>query len=430
MWFMKKKQVEERGIVAAPAGGFYDILVNPFSAKEPLRIATAYACIRLLANSVSQTPLKDFLYSADGKKAQDSTQLTTLLRNPAPNVTYNSFMSTMLTSMVGHGNAYAYIVRDTYNTPKELLFIPDNRVSIQLMRQISNTHYYTVTLNDDTQLTVYPEDMIHFKNITIDGFTGLSPVYYHSLTIQVGAKATEYMNNFIENSAAISGVIESEARLKPDAIKAIRDSFGGTYGGAAKAGKTAVLGDGLKFKQITPVSPLDVDYINTRKLNDNDIMRIYGVPPPMLGDISSTYANTEQLALIYQRFTLNPMFEAIQQELSLKLIPTRNQSTRKLEFVPNLLKMATARDKAETLAILKREGVMTPNEVREEYGYSKNVGGDEITLPLNIANEKLHKEVLTPKEDTQKQPAQSLSKENSDLRAELGRIKKQIRNSK
>ena len=315
MWFMKKKQVEERGIVAAPAGGFYDILVNPFSAKEPLRIATAYACIRLLANSVSQTPLKDFLYSADGKKAQDSTQLTTLLRNPAPNVTYNSFMSTMLTSMVGHGNAYAYIVRDTYNTPKELLFIPDNRVNIQLVRQISNTHYYTVTLNDDTQLTVYPEDMVHFKNITIDGFTGLSPVYYHSLTIQVGAKATEYMNNFIENSAAISGVIESEARLKPDAIKAIRDSFGGTYGGAAKAGKTAVLGDGLKFKQITPVSPLDVDYINTRKLNDNDIMRIYGVPPPMLGDISSTYANTEQLALIYQRFTLNPMFEAIQQEL-------------------------------------------------------------------------------------------------------------------
>ena len=424
-----RKKIEERGISASSAGGFYDILVNRLSNKEPLRIATAYACIRLLANSVSQTPLKDFLYTDNGKEIQENTGIATLLRNPAPNVTYNSFMTTMLTSMVGHGNAYAYIVRDSYNTAKELLYIPTERVGIQLLKQINNTHYYTVTLNNDTQINIYPEDMIHLKNITVDGFTGLSPIYYHSLTIETGAKSTDYVNNYMNNSSSISGVLETEQRLKQDAVKQIRDSFGHTYGGDGNAGKTAVLGDGMKFKQISPISPMDADYINVRKLNDNDIMRIYGVPPPMLGDISSTYANTEQLALIYQRFTLNPMFEAIQQELSLKLIPERNQGSRKLEFVPNLLKMATSRDKAETLAILKREGIMTPNEVREEYGYTKNDGGDEITLPLNIAGSKLHDEVLKPKEDTQMPPAQSLSKENSDLRAELGRMKKRLKDS-
>jgi HK97 family phage portal protein len=442
IWPFNKK-TETRSIVASPSGGFFDLEWTLGRKRDSLSLPTAYACIRLLANSVSQTEIRDLSKTANGKEHLSNSRLTKLLRNPAPNVTQFQFFSTMMTSLTGRGNAYAYIVRDDNQSPIELIFIPSESVGVFNTDSIDEPYYYRITLNDNSMLKVWPEDMIHLKNITIDGFNGINPIQEHSLTLDSSGKISEYINSFMGNASQISGVIEGEQKVKQETVTQIRENFGKIYGGASNSGKTAVLGDGFKYKQLKPISPLDADYIKSKQINDNDIMRIYGVPPPMIGQMDATYNNTEQLALIFQRQTLQPIFVSIQQELSLKLIPSRYQGVRMLEFTPNPLKMATARDKAETMALLKREGAITPNEVREEYGLIKIDGLDEITLPLNIAPLGLHKEVLIPvepepmeteviEEDPQMQPEQSEdeTRELHKVKSELGRVKKLLANSK
>ena len=82
----------------------------------------------------------------------------------------------------------------------------------------------------------------------------------------------------------------------------------------------------------------------------------------------------------------------IEQELTLKLI---YDPALTLEFVPDLSKMASSRDRAETQAIYKREGIYSANEIRTKNGDAPIAGGEEITLPLNTAPIGLHKEYLT-----------------------------------
>lgn len=180
----------------------------------------------------------------------------------------------------------------------------------------------------------------------------------------------------------------------------------------------------MQYTQMKVISPLDADYVANRKMNKSDVSEIFGVPITMLGDVTATYANAESLALIFQRYTINPLYEMVAQELSTKLIPRHNKSKQKLEFVPETLKLASSKERAETVSLLKNTGIITANESREYYGLPKLKGADELTkdeknvskgqnqmAPKNTEN--TNPEPGTPKTDGNINP-QNRSKDDID----------------
>lgn len=401
--------------------------------NDKLRIGTVYSCVRMLSDSISMTPIKVFKKTDQGREQLDNN-IAQLLNKPAQNTSYFQWLNAMTVQLSGWGNAYSVIEYEN-GIAKSLVFIPSENVSIQ-KTQTKEPYFYKVTTKNNKIINVFPDEMIHFRNITVDGVNGLSPIGLHDNTFDRSHYETEFATNFAKNGSSISGIISTEKKLKQEQITQLKKDFNTAYSGSANAGKVPVLGDGLKFDQVKPVSPADSDYVNSNRLTDNQIMRIFKIPPPILGVIDSTYNNTEQLALIYQRYTLAPLYEMIQQELTLKLV---SRSNTYIEFVVDALLNATAKDKVEVITKLTEKGVMTLNEARRKYNMQDKKGLDDVILPLSLAPLPLHNEVLKPVEPVVTPPAdETPPKDDEDedqlrslvhkLQSDLGRIKKQLGN--
>lgn len=420
---------------------FDGIFASSARPSNYLSIGTVYSCIRMLSDSVAMTPVKVYKAGTSGRELQENHAITALLKKPAKNVTYFQWQNAMMGQLSGWGNGYSVIEYDGI-TPKSLIFIPTQNVMIQETFSDSEPYYYIVTLKSGKTINVFPDEMIHYRNITIDGFTGLSPIGLHAMTFDRAYYESQFATNFMKNGGSMSGIITTDKKLKKEQVETLKTDFASAYSGSENAGKTPVLGDGLQYTQLSPISPADADYVRSKQLTKSDIMEIFKVPPPLLGVMDTTYSNTEQLSLIYQRYTLAPLYTMIEQELSLKLIIGLSDIKTYAEFEADALLNATASDKAEVITKLTEKGVMTLNEARKKYNLKDIDGLDEVILPLNLAPMELHKEVLTPVEppvpvvvEEPTPPKENDEKEDEDLKmqiqkikSELGRLKKDLGN--
>jgi len=431
MFGLFKKQEIEMEQRAVTVGSVPSVFTES-SSSDINAISTAYACIRLLANNTAMTYLRHIEKIDDGAEELISSRLSTLIKNPAPNVSSFAFMQDITNDFIGRGNGYAIIIREG-GSPIELLYVPNTSVSVYVTLDPDYPYYYQVS-KDGRSFRISPEDMIHIRNISLDGIVGLSPLTVHRLTFDSAMSINEYNKSFMDNATSISGILSTDKKLKKETVEDLRKNFGSKFGGAKNSGKTPVLSEGMKYDQLKAVSPMDAEYIATRKLNKPDIAEIFGVPLSMLGSVESTYTNAEQLALIYNRFTMNPIFEMIAQEMTLKLIPKYSRSKQKLEFYPDSLKLASSKEKAETISLLKNTGIITANESRAYYGMQKVTGGDEIDngetkVGDEVQAPKNTEETNTPTTEPKTSAPTTRSVEEIDLeihklKSERGRVEK------
>ncbi len=366
-------KVEERAVTAASIDSIFS---SGYSSSTATNITTAYACIRLLSNTVAMTSLKHFETTIRGEEELKTSRLTALLKSPQNNTTYFQWMQNMTNQLITKGNGFSMIIREN-GSPIEFIYVPEESVQIYTTLDILNPYYYFVSAYGQSW-KLAPEDMIHFRNITEDGFTGLDPLTLHQITFDAAASINDYNKTYMDNATNVRGIISTDKKLNAKTVEDLQQAFGRKFGGTANSGKTPILSEGMKYEQLKVISPIDTDYIANRGLNKADIAEIYGVPLAMLGTTDSTYSNAEQHALMYQRYTINPMYEMISQELETKLIPRHSKSKQSFAFVPDNLKLASSKEKAETVSLLKNTGIITPNEGREFYGLPKVPGADEL----------------------------------------------------
>lgn len=423
--FLKKKK-EERAVYSAS----FQNIMSEGSKGTPLGVTTSYACIRLLAQSVASSPLKHFTITEDGEEEQIKSELSKLIKSPFPNTTYYQWMSSMVTNLISQGNAYSLILRDN-GKPTELMFLASSSVSVYKTLDAELPFYYKISENGKSY-DVYPEDMLHFRNVTEDNIVGLSPLGLHRITFDAAASISDYNKTFMDNATNVSGIITTDKSLNKETVEEIRKNFGKKFGGANNAGRTPVLSNGLKYEQVKVISPLDADYIANRKMSKSDIAEIYGVPLGMVTNTESKYSNAEQESLNFQQITLAPYFDMIDQEMSLKLIPKYSSRNTYLRFAPDRFRLTTSKERSETISLLTNTGIMTPNEAREHYGLRKIDGGNELKSEGTL----LGKEKQAPKNtnDTNPTPGtlqdlnakrsiEDMEKEIQRLRSHIGRIK-------
>ena len=86
----------------------------------------------------------------------------------------------------------------------------------------------------------------------------------------------------------------------------LRESWHAVYGGTMNTGRIAVLEEGGKYQQIA-IPPEEAQFLETRKFQNDEIARLYRVPPHMIGDLEkASFNNIEQQSLEFVKYTLNP----------------------------------------------------------------------------------------------------------------------------
>ena len=349
------------------------------SEQSALRSSAVWACIRILAESVSSLPFHVYEINSDGSKGRvrSDRRVDLLERTPNSDTTPAVWKETLQAHLGGWGNAYSYVIRDMAGRPRELIpLLPD---STSVRRDVDSGKLVYQSTIDGTTYRMRPQDVIHVPGLGYDGLVGYSPIAMHRQSIGLAISAEEYGARFFAGDATVSGVIELPAKLAD--TTSLEESWKRAHSGIKNAHRIAVLEQGAKYQKIG-IPPGDAQFIETRKFQINDIARIYRIPPHMIADLEhATFTNIEHQSLEFVKYTLMPWLVKWEQELTRKLFTGPEQRRFYVKInVEGLLRgdqatrYAAYREARET-------GWMNINEIREKEDLN-GIGsdGDEYLL--------------------------------------------------
>ena len=137
--------------------------------KSALQIATVYACVRLLAESVAALPLHLYRETQDGngkERATDHPLYKILYRQPNPEMTSFSFREAVMMHLLLWGNSYSQIIRDGKNGVLGLYpLLPEN---VEVDRADNGEIYYIYHAYTDETPGENNKD-IYFKREECEG---------------------------------------------------------------------------------------------------------------------------------------------------------------------------------------------------------------------------------------------------------------------
>ena len=339
--------------------------------KSAMQIATVYACVRLLAESVAGLPLHLYHFTDSeekGKeKAKDHPLYKILYRQPNPEMTSFSFREVMMTHLLLWGNCYAQIIRDGRNGIMSLYpLLPEN---MEIDRNEKGEIFYIYHAYTDEKpgennkdISFRRDEIFHVPGLGFNGLVGFSPIAMMKNALGTTLAVEKYGSSFFKNGAQPSGVLEHPGVLK-DPSK-IRENWSAVYGGANNAHKVAVLEEGMQYKAIS-LPPEDSQFLSTRQFGVNEICRIFRVPPHMVQDLEhATFSNIEHQSIDFVVHTLTPWLVRFEQAIVKDLLMEEEQDLYFPKFNVDGLLRGDYQSRMQGYATGISNGFMSPNDVR------------------------------------------------------------------
>jgi HK97 family phage portal protein len=360
--------------IAGP-GSVAGIQVTPDSA---MRLATVFAVVRVLAESVASLPFITYKKLADGGKerATDHPLYDLLRYEPNPETTALEFWETAMGHLLLWGNFYAQIERNGYGVVALWPLRPDRMAVARLDDQV-----IYVYREPNGQTTGFRFDEIfHVRGLSFDGLTGVSPIAYARESIGLALAAEAYGARFFANDSRPGGLLSYAGKMNKEAKDRLREAWAEMQSGANR-GKVGVLDDGWSWQQIG-VPPEDAQFLETRKYQRTDICAIFRVPPHKVGDLErATFSNIEHQSIEFVTDSLRPWLVRIEQAVRRDLFRiTAGKRSHFAEFLVDALLRGDAMSRSQALAIQRQNGVITANEWREVENRNRVEGGDDLLV--------------------------------------------------
>lgn len=337
-----------------------------------------YACVRALSEDMARVKLC-VERKQDGGWVEDSMHpLHQVLRKPNKWQNSFDFIAYMVACYAHRGNGYAVIIRDGRGVPNRLVPISPDRT--QVMIGDNGNLFYSILhqlVDDNQQIVVPSDDIIHIRGMSVDGYTGVSPISIGQEAIGLSLAAQTHGAKTFANGTSLRGVLESPQTLSKEASDRMSASWRDMNSGIQNAGKVAVLEQGVKFNAIS-MSLEDAQYLDTRAFQVIDLCRLFRVPPHKVMELSDAhYANTEQMNQEYMDNALLPIAMRIEQEMEEKLLFDGERASTRINFNFDDMLRADQGTRFKTYATATTSGILSINECRELEGLGPVNGGDE-----------------------------------------------------
>lgn len=354
--------------------------------RSAMGVSAVYACVALIGGAIASLPLPIYRRTDGGRERVDHPVWWLLNEQPHPDMSAAAFWEYLLTANLLYGDAFAEIVRTSPNTNAVRWLRPLHPRCVQVdCLEKDNGLVYTVTDpdGDEPTRTILGADMLHIPGVGFNGKRSLSPVRHAARNaVGIALAADEWSAGFFQNGARPDFALTTDGTLKPEQIDSLRDQWANRHAGAANRGKPVVMQGGLNVQPLT-VPAEDAQLIETRRMQVEDIARIYGVPPHMIGHTTASTSwgsGIEQQAIGFVRFTLQRHLARIEQEINRKFWPRSLQYFA--EFNVSGLERGDYKTRNEgyrvALGRAGEPGWMTINEVRRMENLPPLPEGDKI----------------------------------------------------
>ncbi len=389
----------------AIAGGFYPIaaggMARPpinaarantgriFTPQNTLSIAAAWACVWLIADTISTLP---FVLNRRapgnvrfGAPATDKPLYTVLHDAPNDQMSACEFWQVMIASDMLWGNGYAL---KTVNINGDVISLDPMRPEFVVPYRMPpkgeiRYKYYSPLGTQD-----YSADQIfHLKDRTVDGLVGLSRIEYARNSLGIAWAADEATSDTFRNGMRSGGFIKSEKFLKREQRDQLAESLSEFTTGSSRSSGMMVLEGGLSFEALT-MNPQDVQLLTSRQFAVEDICRWFGVPPVLIGHaaagVTAWGTGIEQLMLGWLALNLRPYVRRIEQASQRTLLAPADRRSLYLTIDTDDLMGADSSARAALYSTLSQNGIMTRNEIRAREDLPAMPGGDSLTVQSNL----------------------------------------------
>lgn len=369
------------------------VIVNEQTA---LTLSAVYQAIRVISEAVASLPFPVYRrLSPRGKERVNAHPAYRLLnRQPNPEMPSYVFRETLMGHVLGWGNGYAEIERTGGGVPVALHVLRPDRVWPE-RDPADQRVVYRVYQPGQPAVTLQKEDVLHLRGLGFDGLVGYSPVRLARQAIGLGLATETYGASWFGNGSRPAGMLKFPGTLSEPALKQLRETWEGIYGGPQNSGKTAIVQDGGEWKPFT-IPPEEAQFLQTRQFQVQEVARWFNIAPHKLMDLErATNNNIEQQALEFVQHTLMPWLVRWEEEVQLKLFADAEQDELFAEhLIANLLRGdVAARHTSYRTGI--QFGYYSADDVREMENLNPlpDGQGDLYLTPVN----------MQPAEVTQKQ---------------------------
>lgn len=321
-----------------------------------LTVSAVHACVNIIAGAIASLPVPIYrINPADGERDEIHNDPLWWMLNEqfTPRWSASAAWEFITMSKLLHGDGFARIIRGPDAQPIGLDPIHPRRVTVAVTDDMMRLVYQVApefTMGQTGEQAkgaaqVYDQDdIIHVAGFGFNGFRGLSPLRYAlRMTGAVALATQDYTGNFFANSARPDYAFTTEQKLPQDYIDRLRAMVDENHRTSARAHRPMVLHSGLDIKTLT--MPLEeVQLLATRQFQVEEICRIYGVPPFMVGSTDKTTSwgtGVEAMGTGFVRYTLRQHLTAFENELNRKLFRT---AARRLEFDTTMLTRANMQE--------------------------------------------------------------------------------------
>ena len=396
------QSVPVHGWVRASSVGFQEFL--PRVSQDSIHSFFAvFACVSKIAHDISKLPLLTKV-KKDGIWAEQDIPAP-YLKRPNPYQTLQQFFECWLASKLLNGNAYIYKQRDTKGKITELYVL--NADLVQPMIDETGAVWYQVggdkLANIPYTALFAAEDIIHDRwNCFYHPLVGLPPIMACNIAAGNGLAIQESSRHFFANRALPSGILTAPGHIDREKAQALAQAWSDAYSNG-KIGKTAVLGDGMSYQQLS-VNAVDSQLIEQLRLSAEIVCSAFHMPAFLIGFGSLPAGmKVSDLNELYYSGCLQSLIEAIEALLSNEL------GNAKAEFDLHSLIRMDAQSQMQVLADGVKASVLTINEARSKQGLPAVAGGD--TPYMQQQNYSL---AALAKRDAQSNPFDNRQPENTE----------------
>lgn len=346
--------------------------------RAGLEVAAVYRSITLLSSTIGMLPTRLMRKDDNGEftiEATDHPLWAILASTPNATQTAYAFKKHATMRMLTCGNAYARIVRSG-NRIAGLVSLDPGRVQPE-QRDDGLIDYVVQTRAG--RIVLPQSEMLHIFDTSIDGVKGVSVLELAADAVQLSADTRASLGRIYRTGISASGSLTHPQKLSGEAKEKLRVQLEEKFAGARNAGRWLILDEGMKADAFQ-INPRDGQMVETAKAAVEDIGRFFGIPRPLLGlDDTSWGSGVEQLATLFVRFGLAPLFSCWEQALIRALLSPSERANYTIDIDERELLRGSMADQGEFFAKALGSGGhrpwMEPNEVRSLTGLRRREDG-------------------------------------------------------
>lgn len=346
-----------------------DIYSTEITGEKALRNSDIFTGINIISGDLGQSKFRPTKNSE-----VDEQFLKMINKRPNNKQSHYMFMYATVANLILSGNSYALIHRDKLGVVESLEFVKPEQVNV-IQNVTTGEWSYDVTMDyGSIMYKCKPEDILHFRITTVDGFLGRSPLLSLKDEVAMQSNGSKILSKFFANGVFGGGILKLKGGYVDNETKAkIRQDFEKANGGSTNSNGVIVLDESTEFQEYKMNTDI-LKLIQGNKFSTQQIAKVLGIPLNRFGMelVNSTDSGAND---IYIASTISQYERAICDEIEIK---TGNE----LELDLTTLLNDTYEDRRKRVFEGKQNKellkAIKTNEIRDYLGYADVEEGEEL----------------------------------------------------